>query len=178
MQFCCRNGSKPAKHSTTCTLPNRDDPVPYVLVALKPNVLKPFSGKNLEGLQRVFNYRLYRVRRIIENVFGIMSARFRVLRSAIALDADKTRKVILACCALHNFLMTRNNSVYAPPGTFDRNESDGTLVPGVWRQETESSLLPLEIIPRHISNDAKKIREEYQQYFTYEGEIPWQYKHI
>lgn len=40
------------------SLPKRNVPVPYVLVAddafaLKPNLLKPFSGKNLDGLERV-----------------------------------------------------------------------------------------------------------------------------
>lgn len=167
------------------SLPNRNVPVPYVLVAddafaLRPNVLKPFTGNDLDGMKRVFNYRLSRTRRKIENVFGIMSARFRVLRRAIELDADKTRKVSLACSALHNFLMTRNSSVYAPPGTFDRYNSDGTIVPGDWRQEiTESCLLPLEnATNRHVSNDAKKIRKEYQEYFANEGEIAWQYKYI
>lgn len=66
-------------------LPNRSMPVPYVLVAddafaLRENVLKPYSQRGLDMVQRVFNYRLSRARRIIENVFGIMSARFRVLQ--------------------------------------------------------------------------------------------------
>lgn len=117
-------------------LPQRYTPVPYVLVAddafaLKPNMMKPFSGKNLNGIERVYNYRLSRCRRIIENVFGIMSARFRVLRQPIQLNAEKTKKVTQACCALHNFLMTRKSQAYNPFGTFDRYDSDGAFIPGI-----------------------------------------------
>lgn len=115
--------------------PGRELPVPFLLVAddafaLKPNILKPHTGRDLSGLQRIFNYRLSRARRVIENVFGIMSARFRVLRSPISLDANKTKKIGLACCVLHNFLMTQNKNAYAPVGMFDRYDSDGNLIPG------------------------------------------------
>lgn len=75
-----------------CTMP-----VPYVLVAVC-----------LTMVQREFNYRLRRARRIIENIFGVMSARFRVLRAPIHLDAGKTKKVTLACYVLHNNLITTN----------------------------------------------------------------------
>lgn len=152
-------------------LPNRKSPVPYVLVA-------DDSGRYLEGLQRIFNYRLSRARRIIENVFGIMSARFRVLRKPIHLDADKTRRITLACCALHNFMMSRNEDVYAPMGSMDRYENN-VLIPGEWRQETtELSLYPIENLAPSIVNNVQQIREEFAQYFANEGEVPWQYKQI
>lgn len=165
-------------------LPNRETPVPYVLVAddafaMKPNLLKPYSGRNLVGLHRLFNYRLSRARRIIENVFGIMSARFRVMRKPIHLDANKTRKVTLACCALHNFLMSRSSALYAPTGSFDYYDANGVFTPGQWRQATsESNLFPIEKGTPYIADDAKKNREEFEQYFANEGEIPWQYKQI
>lgn len=109
-------------------LPHCDIPVPFVLVgddafAMKPNLLKPYSGKALTELHRIFNYRLSRSRRIIENVFGIMSARFRVMRRPIYLDSKKTATVTLACCALHNFLMNRNKELYAPVGLFEFQEN-------------------------------------------------------
>lgn len=100
-------------------LPGMDTNTPYVIVAddafaFKENIMKPFSGRDLSASRRVFNYRLSRARRCIENVFGIMSARFRILRKPINLDAAKTRKVTLACCALHNFLMSLNENMYSP----------------------------------------------------------------
>lgn len=165
-------------------LPSRDIAVPYVLVAddafaMKKNILKPYSIRNLTGMQRIFNYRLSRARRIIENVFGIMSARFRVLRKPIHLDANKTRKITLACCALHNFLMIRNKNLYAPNGSFDDYNNDGSIRAGEWRRDTtETTLHPIENETPYIADDAKKIREEYENYFVNEGEIEWQYKQI
>lgn len=121
-------------------LPGRTIPIPYVLVAddafaLRPNLMKPYGQRGLTMVQRVFNYRLSRARRIIENVFGIMSARFRVLRKTINLDAEKSKKVTLACCVLHNYLLTTNKNKYAPSGTFDHYNDNGELIAGDWRQE-------------------------------------------
>lgn len=162
-------------------LPYRDTPVPFVLVgddafAMKPYLLKPYSGKTLMGQSRIFNYRLSRSRRIIENVFGIISARFRVMRKPIHLDASKTKAVTLACCALHNFLIDRNKELYAPVGSFDRYDKDGGIIPGEWRQDfPDDTMYALDKDTPYIANDAKLIREEYAEYFVNEGEVPWQY---
>jgi len=77
-------------------LPQKLKPVPYVIIAdnafpLQENLLVPYSGNHDSGsFQRIFHYRLYRARRTVENVFGIMSAVFRVLRKPILLNPNKT----------------------------------------------------------------------------------------
>lgn len=130
-------------------------------------------------VQRVYNYRLSRARRIIENVFGIMSARFRVFRKAISLDAEKTKKVTLACCVLHNYLMVTNKKKYAPPNSFDHFDCNGTLVPGDWRREEDigASMFPLQR-SRSETFNAKVVQNEFTTYFVEEGELDFQYKHI
>lgn len=164
-------------------LPDRNTPVPYVLVgddafAMQRHLLKPYAVRNLTGTQRVFNYRLSRARRIIENVFGIMSAVFRVLRSRILLSPAKAGQVTKACVVLHNFLITRNQRVYAPNGSFDRFLPNGTLMEGNWRSESPgSSFFPLE--PMSSNNcTAKEIREEFEHFFVAEGEVAFQYAQI
>lgn len=126
------------------SLPGRNKPVPFVIVAddafaMKPYIMKPYAFRNLHGEQRIFNYRLSRARRIIENAFGLASARFRLLRRPIELEPEKEITIVSAVCVLHNFLMTRAKKLYAPYGSFDvKDHENSTIQPGEWRQKTHS----------------------------------------
>lgn len=167
-------------------LPGRMKPIPYVIVAddafpLSPNIMKPYSGHQEKGSrQRIFNYRLSRARRIVENVFGILASVFRVLRKPILLQPEKADKIVLACVHLHNYLRasTTSKGTYNPPGTFDIEDLDnGTLIEGAWRKESQNmeSLLPLRKIPRKACTEAIEIRNELSNYFVSdEGQVPWQ----
>lgn len=65
-------------------LPNSNLLTPFVVVAddafaLKTYMLKPYAGKVSDDIpSRIFNYRLNRARRIVENAFGILSSKWRV----------------------------------------------------------------------------------------------------
>uniref|UniRef100_A0A1X7U089 DDE Tnp4 domain-containing protein n=1 Tax=Amphimedon queenslandica TaxID=400682 RepID=A0A1X7U089_AMPQE len=50
-----------------------------------------------------YNYRLSRARRVVENAFGILGNRFRVLITPGALVPEKAEVIVLARCTLHNF---------------------------------------------------------------------------
>jgi len=52
--------------------------------------MKPYSGIYERSLaERALNYRLSRARRVVENIFGIMSSVFRVLRKPMLLEPNK-----------------------------------------------------------------------------------------
>lgn len=90
------------------SLPGTNVSVPYVSLgdsafALETYMMNPFPEKNITRDKRIFNYRLSRARRIVENTFGIHAERFRVFRHPLALKLENIDAVILANCALHNF---------------------------------------------------------------------------
>lgn len=165
-------------------LPGRHKQVPFVIVAddafaMRPYIMKPYAFRSMNAVQRIYNYRLSRARRIIENVFGIASARFRILRRAIELEPKKVAVIVSAICVLHNFLMTRSQRLYAPRGIFDtENHENGTIELGEWRQQN-CTLTPLQL-NRNLRghNEAKDIQKEFTHYFQEEGEVSWQYKYI
>lgn len=67
--------------------------------------MKPYPGIQESGSKkRIFNYRLSRARRVVENSFGILSAVFRVLRKPLLVEPAKASTVIQCCIYLHNFL--------------------------------------------------------------------------
>ena len=60
-------------------LPNDNEDTPYIFIGddafpLRQHMLKPFSARYLDNEQLVFNYRLSRARRVVENLFGIMAS--------------------------------------------------------------------------------------------------------
>lgn len=152
--------------------------LPYVFVGddafpLKRYFMKPYPFKHQNNEQRIFSYRLSRARRVVENAFGIMSNKFRVLLSAINLSPEKVEKIIFACTALHNFLRREHESFYSPVGSLDNeNVVDGVVTPGAWRDERQ--LLPLERLQRNPTNEAKAVRKEFMEYFNEEGAVVWQ----
>lgn len=167
---------------TDNALHGRTKAIPFVFVAgdafpLQNHIMKPYpSNKEADSRKRIFNYHLHRAHRTVENAFGILSAVFQVLRKPLLLQPEKAKVVVLSCVFLHNFLqkseMSRN--IYNPPGTFDM-ENDGEVIGGEWRKEAVkfTSFLPLNKVARKSTMSAQEFRDEFAEYFSTSGCVPW-----
>ena len=148
---------------------------------LKINLMKPYAYRGLTLERRIFNYRLSRARRISENAFGILSNRFRVFLTPMQLSVENAEKVVLASCALHNFLRESSPVQYTPPGSFDSEDLEtGHIQEGSWRSENPTALAQIRVRGANAySFDAKEVREEFCSYFnSEEGSVSWQDKFI
>uniref|UniRef100_A0A1A8RYV5 DDE Tnp4 domain-containing protein n=1 Tax=Nothobranchius rachovii TaxID=451742 RepID=A0A1A8RYV5_9TELE len=161
------------------TLLGTDSAMPYVLIGdeaypLRPDLMKPYPSRNLNHDQRIFNYRLSRARRVVENAFGILANRFRVFRTTICLHPDKVVAIVFATLCLHNFLRQQRSDAYTPPGYVDSEDANHQLVSGTWRSEGALQSVSASRA-RNPSVDAKKQRDVLAQYFVSPaGRISWQ----
>lgn len=146
-------------------LPGRIKKVPYCIIgddafALSHNLMKPYPrSSNLSIKQKVFNYRICRARRVVENAFGILSSRFLIFRRPIDTKLYTTESIIMACCALHNYLR---------PETFVNSESSTLdLLPNIRHEGGNFS-----------SALARDTRDEFADYFINQGDIDFQWSKI
>ena len=72
--------------------------------ALMPWFLKPYSRRQLTRQKRIANFRISRGLRVVENAFGILVGRFRVLLTTIEQRPKVVRDIVLTCVVLHNIL--------------------------------------------------------------------------
>lgn len=101
-----------------------------------------------------------RGRRIVENAFGMEAEKLRVLLYPM----DQT--VTLACCALHNFLITEHGAYLA--GLVDLNMVD---TDGINNQVSNHCLLTNgNLRKKNVSRN----RETFLEYFITMGKVYWQ----
>lgn len=147
---------------------------------LRKNLMKPYSRSNLEVEQLVFNYRLSRARRVVENAFGILVWRFRVFSRPIDLKISTIDKVIWAACSLHNWLR-KTNPTYLPQNGVDREDyNSGDVIPGQWREGVGENILQgvTNLGSNNYSRSAEDIRKQLAKYFLEENPLPWQWQKV
>lgn len=166
---------------TTSTLPHvfiGDDAFP-----LKTYLMKPFSKKHLTYRQRIFNYRLSRSRRIVENAFGILACRWGIYQKPISVQPSKVDLIIETTVLLHNYLLSKDlvtapNARYVYPSLVDFENDFGVVTPGEWHGSSAngSGLTTLtSMAGNNYSRSAFEIRELFADYFVSDvGSVQWQ----
>ena len=162
---------------------------PYLFVGdeafpLKTYMLRPYPGRFLNDKKRVFNYRLSRARRTIENAFGILAARWGIYRRPIHAQPNKVEALVKATCCLHNFLkvgeshMSPARRTYCPNQYVDSEDRLGQITLGQWRNTADQStgMTPIARTGANCyTQTASQLRDNFADYFiSLDGKVPWQ----
>lgn len=152
-------------------LPSTDVVLPNVIIgdeafALKNTMMKPYPrAQSLHDTSKaIYNYRHSRARRTTENVFGIMSSYFRIFFTPIITTPEKTDKIILASCILHNLM--RAEKIPSPCELIFGN-TENVIIP-------TQNLIPLANAIGRPTIEGSAIREKFKEYFNGAGTVHWQ----
>jgi DDE superfamily endonuclease len=77
---------------------------------LSTNIMVPFKDNGrLDARQRNFNTTLSAARSVIERAFALLKGRFRRLKYVDMTITERIPTIIMACCILHNFCLSRGD---------------------------------------------------------------------
>jgi hypothetical protein len=120
------------------SLPGDDVPVPYYIVGdnafgINKRLMNPFAIRNMEHHERIFNYRLSRASHVVENAFGILAHKFRVLLRTMNQRPETCRKIITTCVILHNLIRLRYPATHY--SLMDLEDQNQNVIAGAWRND-------------------------------------------
>ena len=143
-------------------LPNDENGkcMPFVVVGdeafgLSERVLRHYPNRNLSFQQRIYNYRLTGVRRMVECAFGILANKWRIFHSPLDVTPQFCDSIVKACCILHDFV----------------RRNDGFQLDTLY----ESSFKSIQATGTRGNVKGKHVRDYFAKYFTSpHGAVPWQ----
>ena len=104
---------------------------------------------------------------MVENAFGILVSRSRVMLTTIELPPETVREVIIICVVLHNILRRQYQGQHGgqQPGEDDDDmPGDCQLIGGAGGGGLD----------RNPAREAKRQRDYLKDYFNNEGTVAWQ----
>lgn len=159
-------------------LPGDDRDMPYFIIGddafpLRTWLMKPFSTRQMTDEQRIFNYRLSRARRIVENAFGILSNRFGFLLGVVRQKPETVITMVMASCCLHNLMRTRYPGLQN--ALLDQEDDNHQVIPGAWRQGRQMHDMENADGGNRLTRAAKSQRFYLMDYYNAPvGAVAWQ----
>ena len=146
--------------------------LPYVAIGdeafpLLQNLLRPYPGRQIAMDKQLFNYRLSRARRTVENAFGVLAARWRVFHSKIAVDPENVNQIVKATCVLHNMLQRQTTANQLQRLLEDAPDLDNA-----------QKIRPLQGTASRSGLEVLSIRDSYKAFFIQDESVPWQNEYI
>ncbi len=140
---------------------------PFVVVAdeafsQSTNLMRPYPGRRdcnnlMPKDQSIYNYRLSRARRVVENAFGLLVMRWQIFTRPMNIHPEHAESVVQACIVLHN--------AFHEPGT-----TLGAMRARLQQQQVnQQNARPLPGLARfggNIKDAAKAIRDAFKDYFN------------
>ena len=131
---------------------------------LRMHLMRPYPhGKRQDRLpydKSIFNYRLSRAKRIVENTFGILAQRCRVFDRRIHMDDHNVIKIVNATRVLYNYLCTARMDV---ANVMARLNPDGQPY-----LQPQAMLLELQNQGYHSTDAAQRVQRIYKDYINSE----------
>ncbi|CAI6358823.1 unnamed protein product [Macrosiphum euphorbiae] len=122
----------------------------------------------------IFNYRLSRARRTIENAFGILASRFRIFRKPIIASEKTIINITKATIVLHNFIKKLETDT-------DISMYNQTISCSASNMQTDElqGLVPINRAgSNHYSSNAKEIRDKLKIYVNHAGALEYQQRQL
>lgn len=144
-------------------------PMPYFFVGndafqLGRNVMIPFnSNLNLTPPEDVLNYRVFRARMTVKCAFSILANRFQIFQHPMGVPPDTVDKIIMAACALHNYLTPNRTKV----------QNIKETIPAM-----PCSFAPIGSQLMESCDKDTTIRDNLANYCVTEGNVPFQWANI
>lgn len=150
-------------------LPSTNEKLPLVVIGdeafpLKKYLLRPYPGPQVREDQnkRKFNDRLSRARKVVEDAFGQLTAKFRVYCRRLNALPKNADTIVMTTCILHNYIKEDSTDVHS-------------------REVSSSSSLPAGLITSlngqrgSAQPEAFENRDKFKKFFcSAAGKLPWE----
>ncbi len=145
---------------------NNNRPIPFFIIGddafpLRTWLIKPFSQRNMEMDECIFNYQLSHACRVSENAFGIIVHGWRCIH--------RIHSVSMLLPSQHML-----HPLYSDNLPLDRGNANHEIIPGEWREN--ACLTVLQRLRGSVGTRAAKGQRLYlkKYYSSAAGAVPWQ----